>query len=226
MYSRKLDDRVLEFGHEGILFRNSFVMYDKETNSLWMHTTGEAIKGELAGKLLEFLPSRITSWKEWKTLHPFTRVLVGEKANTFMGSFNARRQRTRFGLAVGSGLMTRLYPYAELQARPILNDTFEGKNLVIVFDRASASATAFAVPGHDGKPVVFRHEEERSDGVFARDTATSSLWNAFAGRCIEGELKGKTLEPVPATAWLIDRWKGFYPDGEVYEAEADDGDVQ
>ncbi len=60
MYGRELDGKTYTFGHEGVLYRQSFVMYDKQTDSLWVHTTGEAIKGALKGKVLTFLPSTVT----------------------------------------------------------------------------------------------------------------------------------------------------------------------
>ena len=43
MYERTLDGQELRFGHEGVLYENSFIMYDKGTESLWVHVTGEAI---------------------------------------------------------------------------------------------------------------------------------------------------------------------------------------
>ena len=75
VYSRKVDDQVLSFGHEGTLYERSFIMYDKQTDSLWVHTTGEAVVGEYQGKVLEFLPSTVTTWKRWRGDHPSTLVL-------------------------------------------------------------------------------------------------------------------------------------------------------
>ncbi len=66
MYGRKLGEKTLSFGHEGVLYRRSFVMYDRETESLWVHVTGEAIKGELKGNRLDFSPSEVVSWRTWK----------------------------------------------------------------------------------------------------------------------------------------------------------------
>ena len=44
VYSRKIGEKTYSFGHEGVLYRRSFIMYDKQTESLWIHTTGEAVK--------------------------------------------------------------------------------------------------------------------------------------------------------------------------------------
>ncbi len=43
MYDRRTNGQTLSFGHAGILYRNSFVMYDRTTESLWVHVTGLAL---------------------------------------------------------------------------------------------------------------------------------------------------------------------------------------
>ena len=45
MYARKVDNRTLTFGVSGLLVRNSLVMYDRETGSLWSHLSGKALDG-------------------------------------------------------------------------------------------------------------------------------------------------------------------------------------
>ena len=56
MYRRELNGEVLTFGHAGILYQNSFVMYDKKTDSLWVHATGRAETGPMKGNTLTFFP--------------------------------------------------------------------------------------------------------------------------------------------------------------------------
>lgn len=76
-----MDERTLSFGHQGVLDRRSFVMYDKEvmcdreTDSLRVHVTGEAIKGELEGVALKRLPA--TPWLavRWRGFYPEGEVV-------------------------------------------------------------------------------------------------------------------------------------------------------
>ena len=49
MHERRLNGVTLEFGHAGILYRNSFVMYERETDSLWVHVSGRAEVGARPG---------------------------------------------------------------------------------------------------------------------------------------------------------------------------------
>src|SRR5439155_1161397 len=79
---------TLSFGHEGILYENSFVMYDRKTESLWVHVTGRAVWGPLKGKQLEFVPSTVTTWSQWKAAHPRTLVLPGFRRGGFMGTYH------------------------------------------------------------------------------------------------------------------------------------------
>ena len=50
-------------------------MYDRETDSLWSHLLGEAMKGPLKGSELKQIPSVMTDWKTWRTQHPESTVL-------------------------------------------------------------------------------------------------------------------------------------------------------
>lgn len=75
MHIRKIEDRTLTFIVSGKLWRNSLVMQDKETNSLWSHITGVCLEGELEGKVLEQIPSVQTNYSQWTDSHPESRVL-------------------------------------------------------------------------------------------------------------------------------------------------------
>lgn len=75
MHIRKIENRTLTFIVSGKLWRNSLVMQDKETNSLWSHITGECLEGELLGVVLEQIPSVQTTWAQWQAAHPGSRVL-------------------------------------------------------------------------------------------------------------------------------------------------------
>ncbi len=75
VHTRQLDGQTLTFIVSGKLWRNSLVMRDKETNSLWSHVTGVCLEGELTGQTLTQIPSVQTTWAEWQQAHLDTRVL-------------------------------------------------------------------------------------------------------------------------------------------------------
>ena len=200
MYSRKLGGKTLTFGHEGVLFRNSFVMYDREQNSLWIQPMGYAVKGKLKGTQLEFLPSTLTTFGKWKELHPKTTVLTGKKAPGFMGAFNLRRDLPRYGLSVGQGRITKLYPFELLAEKRVINDEFDGEKIVVVYDAESVTGVVY----RRGKRTFAFKEGKMVD-------ERGKVWEMLAGTT-----GSEKLERLPATPWLTARWKGFYPEGEIH----------
>ena len=66
-----------ELGTSGFLYRSNKLMYDHATQSLWSTLTGTPVVGPLVGKgiELEALYVVTSTWKEWRTRHPDTRVL-------------------------------------------------------------------------------------------------------------------------------------------------------
>jgi hypothetical protein len=174
------------------------------------------VKGKYRGAVLEFLPSRVTTWKDWRTTYPLTKVLVGAKARGFMGSFRAKKTPNQYGLSVGSGLDVKLYPFPKLMESPALVDTLHGRKILVTFDLDRATAAAFALP-ESKTPWSFKFQGEDAAGrLVIVDEETKSKWSAFTGRCFEGKRKGMQLEAIPATSWLMARWRGFFPEGDIY----------
>jgi hypothetical protein len=65
------------FGSSGLLYRSNKLMYDRQTDSLWEQFTGRPVIGRLAGSKIELklLPLVLSSWSQWRSRHPETRVL-------------------------------------------------------------------------------------------------------------------------------------------------------
>ncbi len=202
MYRRSLDGKTLTFGHEGILYRRSFLMYDKGTHSLWVHTTGQAVKGKLKGKSLPFVPCIVTTWGQWKMLHPRTTVLEGGRASPFMGTFRLKGKGAGYGLAIGQNKKTKLYPYAALTKQTIINDTFNKEPVAVYYDQKTRIAVAWK-----------RGERKFKIGAKGVEDANGKQWDLLRGRATDGSDR---MVPVVATAWLIERWRGFFPKGTIY----------
>ena len=74
-FDARVDGKRLRFGVSGLLYNHNFLLYDRETESLWLQFTGEALSGPLAGKRLEPLRLRQERFATWRSRHPKTRVL-------------------------------------------------------------------------------------------------------------------------------------------------------
>lgn len=76
MYGRDYAGKTLNFEPSGGLTNASLVMQDRQTDTYWSLMKGKAVAGELKGQSLSELPlGEKTTWKEWRTQHPNTKVL-------------------------------------------------------------------------------------------------------------------------------------------------------
>jgi len=205
VYGRNVDDQTLAFGHSGILYRKSFVMYDRGTGSHWVHTTGECVKGELKGKQLEFFPSVVTDWKTWKSMHPTTTVLMGKRARGRMGIYTIKTNSFLFGISVGQGEATNLYRVMDLKQLRLVHDTLGDQPIVVFFNLDGMFATAWEV--EEGQTFSW------DDEGFVDQAGNS--FDMILGRNPNQD-QSESLTSIPATAWLTERWQGFYPNREIY----------
>jgi len=82
VYSRKINDNIkttLTLAPSGWVYINSFVLYDKQTESLWYPYPDEhllrCVNGFYDGTILEELPSVTEPWKDWVAKHSNTKIL-------------------------------------------------------------------------------------------------------------------------------------------------------
>ncbi|WP_323191882.1 DUF3179 domain-containing protein [Halostella sp. PRR32] len=68
--------KVSTFGVSGKLADDDLVMYDRETESEWKQSSGEAIAGVLAGESLQVLPAAMTTWERFRDSNPDGVVLA------------------------------------------------------------------------------------------------------------------------------------------------------
>lgn len=76
-YNTKFDGVHYDLGTSGFLYRSNKLMYDKATQSLWNTIEGKPVIGPLVNKNIKLRSHSVvtTTWKEWKRLHPDTKVL-------------------------------------------------------------------------------------------------------------------------------------------------------
>ncbi len=90
VYGREVDDKVTTFGTSGYTFRNTFVLYDRATDSIWFPRQGEvleAVGGQQRGKRIPLIAQPTpTPLGEWRAAHPNTTVLVGAGGETGTGN--------------------------------------------------------------------------------------------------------------------------------------------
>ena len=77
LYETTFNEVEHKLGTSGFLYRSNKLMYDADTQSLWSTLEGEPVIGPLVGLgiKLNFQSVVTTTWGEWKTRHPDTKVL-------------------------------------------------------------------------------------------------------------------------------------------------------
>ena len=77
VYSRQIDGRTLTLVPSGWTYKSTFVLYDRETDTLWYpYKKGlMGIQGKYFKRWLPEIPSDDTQWKNWVKKHPGSKIL-------------------------------------------------------------------------------------------------------------------------------------------------------
>lgn len=246
-FDRRLDGQVLAFGTSGLLRHSDLVMYDRTTESLWQQFTGEAIVGDLAGKRLDFLPSALISFDDFREAHPDGRILsretgynrpygenpyagydtIGQDPFLFRGETDDRLPAMARVVTVSSGDVDVAYPYTVLEEQGVIHDNVGGQDLVVFFTPGTNSALGapmIAEAADVGATNVFDPQVEGEKLTFVRegekivDEQTGSEWNIL-GEAVAGDLAGKKLAPIVHGDQFWFSWAAFKPDTIIYQSE-------
>jgi len=157
--------KPLVFGSSGFLYRSNKLMFDRETHSLWNQYTGKPVVGPLVGSGIELQqrPVVITTWDNWKTSNPGTKVLSlntghrrdygsGVVYNDYFASpdlmFPAQvdqRQHAQKDYVFGVRQFgaARAWPLDVFARTPVLNDAIANTPLLLIGDAETRSVRAY-----------------------------------------------------------------------------------
>jgi len=242
-YDRRVDGRVMSFGTSGLLWNSALVMYDRQTETLWSHFTGEAIVGMLTGTELETFPVATVPWGVWRDAHPDGLVLSRDTgfdrnygSNPYPGYDDITSEPFLFEGEVDGRFtaMTRVVgvereadalavPLVLLREQGVVRATIAGQELTVWWAPGTVSALdEYAIVDGDdiGATGVFVPVVDgtaltftSADGDFV-DDQTGSTWNLL-GMAVAGPLVGRQLEPVAHVDTFWFAWAAFRPDTAV-----------
>ena len=217
VHARTIDGRALTFGHSGWLWRNAFLLYDRETNSLWHNATGVAMSGPMRGKRLpRFDATAIMTWAAWRAEHPDTLVLAkpdDPAAPVESDSYANRNARFPFGLALDVPGAPRFYPFDAMKPLDAVEDDAAGTPVVVVRDAAGEAARAFD-RRVAGKTLSFDVVADTRPRLRERDG--SRAWYLRSGAPVPGSGAEMSLCPLPATHFERGAWQAQHPGGSVW----------
>ncbi len=115
-----------------------------ETGSLWSQLLSEAVTGPLAGKTLKVLSADNTTWGDWQTVHPDTRVLsftTGYDRDYRLDPYASYPFPRSPALLVMVGSSVKIYPFSVLKKfKGSLSDRVGDQELTILYDRKTQTA--------------------------------------------------------------------------------------
>lgn len=208
-------------------------MYDKHTDSLWHALTGEPVIGRLAhsGLRLAVLPVTTTTWAEWRDAHPDTRVLSADTGFRRPYLHHTDPQSAYYEYFADPGLMfpafrlddrlrpkdqvlairfdgkAKAYLLATLADVGVLNDTFDGREVVVVAEKSSRAARAYDRGGHE-----FRAGEMPRELI----DQSGAVWRVGESELIRRGPGDERLRRLSSHTAYWFGWLAFFPDTELY----------
>ena len=174
VFAAETGGRKLEFGVSGLLYNSDVLLYDRQSESLWSQVLAKAVTGERKGETLAVVPSRMTSWHDWRERHPDTAVLSErtgyardygrdpyagylESPEIFfpVAHTDSSYHPKEVVLGVEVGGQYKAYPASELEgldSMPLV-DEVNGTALTVSWDARSGSGSV-AVAGGDAYPFI------------------------------------------------------------------------
>lgn len=155
------------------------MLEDATTKSWWRQATGEAITGKLKGQKLPEFFSTQTSLTQWLALNPTSLVMQedpafkdeydttgkfesGKSTSKLTGTDSLSWKDKSWVIGVKAGKEKKAYDWNQLLIERIINDTIDGKNIVVVLAQDDKSFFAFERPD---EKVVFRLQNDTIIGA-------------------------------------------------------------
>ncbi len=181
-------DKVLEFGVSGLLYDGQFLLYDRETESLWAQFEGRAVAGPMAGTRLEEIRVHQEPLGIWFQRHPGTLVLARPELRRI--DYRHSPYETYW--------VSEKIPF-EVKAR---DERFHPKEVVLgVTVNGKSRAYLGSIVTAEGGRIVDEIEGRKLRIVYDSDSGTF-VWEA--------------PEDVAVTDAYWFAWKAFRPDTEIW----------
>jgi hypothetical protein len=194
---------------------------DETTKSWWRQSTGECIAGPLKGTRLTEVQSEQVVLNAWLRRFPNSLILQGDEK--FKSSFeqmdnydkgNSKSNLTKrdtaswnpksWVIGIEKDFIAKAYDWNQLVAARIIQDSSPNLPLVILLENDSASFHTYSRKINND----LLNFSLRNDSII--DLNSQSIWD-YDGNCIEGKLKGTSLEKIKSYQEYVHSWEYFHP---------------
>lgn len=222
-------------------FNNNIIYRDKNSGNFIQQLDGKVVYGPELGTQLDSLPIIITTWKDWKTLHPETKLYYAP-AKSFrdkmvagmlemlipirklsqrskpwhriQGKLDGRLPAMSFVIGVELNSERCAYTMEDLRKRKVINDTVGGEPIVVMYDRDRDVGAVYSRK-MDNTVLNFDAVSEPGSKAVARDDSSGDHWNVN-GISTNGDKPGRSLQAIPHfnnVFWFS--WALFKPDTRI-----------
>ena len=180
---------------------------DATTKSWWRQSTGECIAGPLKGYQLTEIKSEQVSLSVWLRRHPNSLVLQPDEK--FKENFEKMeaydKGKSKSGLTKRDSLSWKEKSWVLGIQNNLDAKTYDSElPILLLLENDTASFHAFN-RSIDKTSLSF---EKKGDSII--DVNTKSLWN-YDGLCIDGKLKGVSLQRIDCYQEFLHSWEFFHP---------------
>jgi len=231
----------LDFAFDG--WRNGVMVMRHKDGTLYSCLTGVAFDGPKKGERLPPAPTLVSTWGHWLETYPhavayhmFEKYQPVELPSTphpdsikSRGPVDSRLPAETLVLGVAVDKQSKAYPLDAIAKPGLLRDELDGKSVVILWHEPTRCAVAYeplASPPKKGpapRPLTIERavQDGKSDlrAPFI-DKESGSRWD-IAGRAVDGELKGWTLEWLDGTQVKWFAWAAEHPTTALFGGQAD-----
>ena len=219
-------------------WRNGVMVMKHKDGTLYSCLSGLAFDGPKKGERLKPVPTLVSDWGFWLDSYPDNvayNMFDKYRPIDLPAMINQDSKKTRIAtdkrlpgetqvLGVAEGGKSRAYPLDALAEAGLIQETEDGQPRVILWYEPTHTAAAYrpvATPPDESnkdkaRTLKFQLIDRTSTAPF-QDKETGSRWD-IAGRAVEGELKGWTLEWLDGTQVKWFAWAAEYPTTSIYKA--------
>lgn len=234
----------MEFGVSGLLFRNNMILYDRQSASRYSQMQMRGVNGPMAHTPMEIIPLVETTWKTWKSMYPGSEVLTNDigfnrdySGFAYGKEYLEKNSATNFPVKNQDnrlprkqrvhGVIGRTTASEEAPVRvyvierfktgiEVINDEFEGKDIVVAGSSGKNFAVSFSRTADDGTELQFEAVQD-SLPVIMKDQE-GNYWDIF-GYAAEADRNGSRLAPAKSYTGYWFAWADFFPGPEIYESD-------
>lgn len=223
VFSPTVDGKPEHFRLVGMDHFNA-MFEDESTGSWWRQVNGEAITGEMKGKVLPEVASEQMSLESWISLYPNTTIMQGDtsfndtynrmkgyekgKGGELTGRDSLSWQPKSWVIGVVIGQQARAYDWNELLEKHLINDTLQKTPIAVFVAEDSATFHVFR------RDLLELSYDTATNTII--DKGTNSSWNT-EGECISGSLLGQRLPVLQSYQEFWHSWKTFKPATSAYK---------